>query len=412
MKWISVFSIFAAAMGASSVAVAQKPPLQGQGRPGIRQLKEVMAGKPGDSAAAIQLVHRMFGRNNLLSCKSAPKVDGTIVAWAIIEKQPASVVREDGALIGAMTPLGDEGLQVLVADVPNFTEFNYRVEAGGMTRLAGNLHIEHFEPPVESQIQPGVPRGRIETFDWNASQIFPRTHRRVSVYIPAQYKSGDEACLMVWQDGSRHADPAGQMRVPVVFDNLIHKDEMPVTIGVFVDPGRGPRQKPEDRAANRGFEYDSLGDAYVRFLLTEILPEVEKRFAVKFRSDPASRAIAGGSSGGICAFTAAWERPDQFGKVLSWVGSFVDLRGGHVYPSLIRLTERKPIRVYLLDGANDLDNKFGNWPIANRQMEAALRFMKYDFRIDWTECFHGSKGISAHLPEALRWLWRVEGLKG
>jgi enterochelin esterase family protein len=144
----------------------------------------------------------------------------------------------------------------------------------------------------------------------------------------------------------------------------------------------------------------------VRFLLEEIIPEVEKRHGARFRPTPAAWAIAGGSSGGICAFTAAWERPDKFGKVLSWVGSFVNLRGGHVYPSLIRITERKPVRVYLLDGENDLDNPFGNWPLANKQMAAALEYMRYDYRMDWNQCFHGSKGMAPVLPEALRWLWR------
>jgi enterochelin esterase family protein len=141
-------------------------------------------------------------------------------------------------------------------------------------------------------------------------------------------------------------------------------------------------------------------------LIEEILPEVQRRFAVKFRPQPEHWAIGGGSSGGICAFTAAWERPDKFGKVLSWVGTFVDIRGGNQYPYLLRITERKPLRVYLLDGVNDLDNKFGNWPLANRLMEASLRYMNYDHRVDWTECFHGSKGMAARLPDALRWLWR------
>lgn len=353
-----------------------------------------------------QDAYRLFGRNNLLQGKAGVRVDGTTAAWGIIDKHPARVVKEDGTLIGAMVAIGGDGLQALVLDLPNFSDFNYRIEAGDMTRMAGSIRIEQFDYPAESKPQADVPKGRLEKFEWNESKVFPKTLRNVTVYIPAQYKAGDEACLMVWQDGSRHADPTGQMRAPVVLDNLIHAGDMPVTIGVFVDPGRGPKQQADGKAANRGFEYDSLGDAYVRFLLTEILPEAEKRFSVKFKSDPASRAIAGGSSGGICAFTAAWERPDQFGKVLSWVGSFVNLKGGHVYPYLIRLAERKPIRVYLLDGTNDLDNPFGNWPLANKQMAAALEYMKYDYRIDWTDCFHGSKGMSAHLPEAMRWLWR------
>lgn len=365
--------------------------------------------KADDPAAANGIqrdAFRLFGRNNLLRGKAGVRVEGTTAAWAIIDRQPARVLREDGSLVGMMTAVGADGLQVLALDLPNFSEFNYRVEAAGMTKMAGSIRVEHFDPPPESRPKPGVPQGRLEAFEWEQSKVFPNTRRKVTVYIPARYEQGQEACLMVWQDGSRHADPAGPMRAPVVFDRLIHEGAMPTTIGVFIDPGRGLRQKAEDKAANRSFEYDSLGDAYARFLITEILPEVERRFAVKFKADPACRAIAGGSSGGICAFTAAWERPDQFGKVLSWVGSFVDLRGGHIYPSLIRLTERKAIRVYLLGGTHDLDNPFGNWPLANRQMAAALKYMGYDHRMDWTDCFHGSKGMSAHLPEALRWLWR------
>ncbi len=386
---------------------AQKPASARSDLPKVtpRMLREALA-QHQDASVVQPLVYRMFGKNNLLAGKAGARIDGTTAAWAIIDKSPARVVREDGTSVGSMIAISGEGLQALAVELPNFTEFNYRIEAGGMTRLAGSARIEHIEYSADSQPRADVPKGRLEKFEWNESKVFPGTKRAVTVYIPAQHKAGEETALMVWQDGSRHADPAGQMRAPVVFDNLIHKGDMPVTIGVFIDPGRGPKQKPEDKAFNRGHEYDSLGDAYARFLLSEILPEVERRFAVKFKTDPASRAIAGGSSGGICAFTAAWERPDQFGKVLSWVGSFVNLRGGHVYPSLIRITERKPIRVYLLDGTNDLDNPFGNWPLANKQMDAALSYMGYDHTMVWTECFHGSKGMSAHLPDALRWLWR------
>lgn len=343
---------------------------------------------------------------NLAQGRAAAKIEGTTVLWAIMDPQPAVVLREEGGVLGEMIPLGEDGLQVLAREMPNFTDLRYRIEAGGMPRIAGSAHIEHFEYTSDSLPHDDVPKGRLEKFEWRDSKVFPGTVREVTVYLPAGHQPGEETCLMVWQDGTRHADPAGSMRAPVVFDNLIHQKAMPRTVGIFIDPGRKPQQKPGDKAANRGFEYDSLGDAYVRFLLEEIIPEVEKRHALKLRPSPTAWAIAGGSSGGICAFTAAWERPQKFGKVLSWVGSFVDLRGGHVYPSLIRITERKPIRVYLLDGENDLDNPFGNWPLANKQMAAALRFMNYDFRIDWNSCFHGSKGMAPALPEALRWLWR------
>lgn len=371
-------------------------------------VRKALSGMP-DAAQQAQIhdeVLRLFGKFNLIKGRPVPKVEGTTVVWAVMDMRQARVVKEDGTLLGEMVRLGDDGLQVLAAEMPNFSEFGYRIEVDGMARVAGRVHVEHYEYTRDSQRQPGVPVGRLEKFVWRESKIFPDTEREVTVYIPAQYQAGQEACLMVWQDGGRHVDPEGSMRASVVFDNLIHQKAMPVTIGVFADPGRKSGQKPGSKAANRSFEYDSLGDAYVTFLLQEILPAVEQKYAVKFRQDPQAWAIAGGSSGGICAFTAAWERPDKFHKVLSWVGTFVDIRGGNAYPYLVRVKERKPIRVYLLDGTNDLDNKFGNWPLANRMMEASLKYMNYDFRIDWTECFHGSKGMAPHLPEAMRWLWR------
>ncbi len=378
--------------------------------PGVSPVSLQLALASTPDATKTQELHdqvlKLFGKQNLLKGKSGAKIEGTTVAWAVMNAKPAQVLRDDGSLIGAMTPLGGDGLQVLVQTHPNFTEFNYHITADAKPLLAGKVSIENYTYTADSEPQKGVPTGRLEKFEWKQSRIFPDTLRDVTVYIPHQYQPGTEACLMVWQDGSRHADPKGSMRASVVFDNLIAKKDMPVTIGVFIDPGRKLNQKAGDKAGNRSFEYDSLGDAYVRFLLEEILPEVQKLYNVRFRSEPAAWAIAGGSSGGICAFTAAWERPNKFGKVLCWVGTFVDIRGGNAYPYLLRITEHKPIRVYLLDGANDLDNKYGNWPLANRMMEASLKFMNYDYRMDWTQCFHGSKGMSPALPDALRWLWR------
>ena len=387
---------------------------QAQNKPGAqppitpRQIAAALmtAPQPAEQNALHDKVVRLFGLNHLTQGRAGAKIEATTVAWAIIDPKPARVVQQDGTLIGEMIALGDDGLQVLVADMPNFSEFGYRVESEGMPRLAGTVHVEHFDYTADSQPQPGVPQGRLEKFEWTTSQVFPETLRDVTVYLPPDFKPGEETCLMVWQDGSRHVDPTGPMRASTVFDNLIHKKEMPRTVGVFIDPGRKPKQKRGDKAGNRSLEYDSLGDAYARFLVDEILPEVEKRYQTKFRPQPEARAIAGGSSGGICSFTVAWERPDQFRKVLCWVGTFVDIRGGHHYPYLVWITERKPIRIYLLDGENDLDNKFGNWPLANKMMAASLKYMNYDFRIDWTQCFHGSKGMAPNLPDALRWLWR------
>ncbi len=265
----------------------------------------------------------------------------------------------------------------------------------------------------ESQPKDGVPKGEITQHTWLESKVFPGTKRRYSIYVPAQYDKQKSACLMVFQDGHTYADVDGQYRVPVVFDNLIHNKEMPVTIAVFVDPGHKQDALPEKRGwqpqpENRSFEYDTLSGDYAKFLLQEILPQVEKDY--KISVDPKHRAICGISSGGICALTVAWQRPDQFSKVLSHVGSFVDLRGGHAYPPLIRKTKpTKPIKVFLQDGSGDLDNQFGNWPLANQQMAAALKFSGYEYKFVYGEGGHNGIHGGAILPDSLRWLWSDVG---
>ncbi|GIX00183.1 MAG: esterase [Pirellulaceae bacterium] len=260
----------------------------------------------------------------------------------------------------------------------------------------------------DSMVQPDVPQGKVSEHVWR-SEIFPGTIRRYSVYVPAQYDGSQPAAVMVFQDGHAYVDPDGQFRATVVMDNLIHAGDMPITIGIFIDPGHVGDDLPEERGwrptpSNRSFEYDTLSDQYARFLLEEILPEVGKEN--RLTENPELRAIGGISSGGICAFTVAWERPDAFRKVLSHVGSFVDIRGGHNYPPMIRKSPRKPIRVFLQDGSNDLDNRFGNWALANQQMAAALKFKDYDYQFVFGEGGHNGIHGGAILPDSLRWLWR------
>lgn len=263
---------------------------------------------------------------------------------------------------------------------------------------------EDYKLGPDSQEQPGVPQGKITKHTWT-SKIFDRTVRDYWVYVPAQYDPQKPACVMVFQDGQGYLNKKGDFRVPIVFDNLIHKKEMPVTIGIFINPGNFPASESEKKPLpNRSFEYDTLSDQYVRFLEKEILPEVGKEY--NFRQDAAGRAICGISSGGICAFTAAWQRPDLFSKVLSHVGSFTNIRGGYVYPGLIRKAPPKPIRVFLQDGAADLDNQHGNWPLANQQMALALKFAKYDYKFEYGDGGHNGKHGGAILPDTLRWLWR------
>lgn len=272
-----------------------------------------------------------------------------------------------------------------------------------------------FKFGPDSQRQEGVPQGKVTRFEWKSEKVYPGTIRECWTYVPAQYDGTSPAALMVFQDGHAYVDEKGQFRVPVVFDNLIHKKEMPVTVGVFVNPGHKGDAMPKPGWGdknNRSIEYDTLSDVYVRFVLEELLPEVEK--TVKLSPDPKRRAICGISSGGICAFTAAWERPESFGKVLSHVGSFTNIRsqpdkpgrGGNDYPAQIRRIEPKPIRVFLQDGTQDLDNNNGSWPLANMQMEKALAFKKWDFKMVWGEGKHSGAHGGAILPDSLRWLWR------
>jgi enterochelin esterase family protein len=258
----------------------------------------------------------------------------------------------------------------------------------------------------DSQIQEGVPRGKATKYTWT-SKIFEGTERDYWVYVPAQYNEKDGACVMVFQDGGAYMNEKGDFRTTIVFDNLIHKKEMPVTIGIFINPGSIPgATKDQKPKSNRSFEYDTLSDQYARFLEKEILPEVGKSY--NLHKDAADRAICGISSGGICAFTVAWERPDLFSKVLSHVGSFTNIRGGDVYPGLIRKKEKRPIRVFLQDGSGDLDNEHGNWPLANQSMASALKFAKYDYKFEYGDGGHNGKHGGAILPDSLRWLWREE----
>jgi gluconolactonase len=254
----------------------------------------------------------------------------------------------------------------------------------------------------DSQFKADVPHGRVERFRFTNSMVFPGTVRDGGVYIPAQYDPAKPAALMVFQDGIGYIGTNGGWRVPIVFDNLIAAGEMPVTIAIFLNPGTREGQ------SNRSFEYDSLGDAYSKFLINEAIPFVTNKYSLAITSDPEMRATCGSSSGGICAFTVAWERPDQFRKVLSTIGSFTNIRGGHNYPFLIRKTERKPIRVFLQDGSNDLNNLHGDWPLGNAGMASALRFAGYEHKFVLGDGSHNGRHGGAILPDALRWLWRKE----
>ncbi|MEK7833643.1 MAG: SMP-30/gluconolactonase/LRE family protein [Acidobacteriota bacterium] len=265
---------------------------------------------------------------------------------------------------------------------------------------------ETYPPHPDSVEQPGVPKGEVMKFTFENSKIFPGTWREYWVYIPKQYSPDKPACVYVNQDGI-------QWNAPMVFDNLIHKKEMPVTIGVFVMHGKvrpGDPNTALDRF-NRSFEYDGLGDNYARFIVDELLPDVETKTtsdgrAIRLSKSGNDRAIGGSSSGAIAAFTAAWERPDAFSRVFSTIGTYVGLRGGHNYSTLIRKFEAKPIRVFLQDGSNDLNIYGGDWWMANQSMERSLIFSGYEVRHVWGEGAHNGRHGTSLFPDAIKWLWK------
>jgi enterochelin esterase-like enzyme len=267
------------------------------------------------------------------------------------------------------------------------------------------LAADDYKFGPDSQVQT-VPHGEVRTAKFTASKVFPGTTRDYFVYVPKQYDPAKPACLMVFFDGAGMMSATGSYRVPVVLDNLIARGEMPVTIAVAVNPGTfAPPEPGVKPRSNRSLEYDALGDANARFILDELLPVALAGLNVT--RDPAGRAVCGNSSGGIAAFTLAWERPEAFGKVVSHIGSFTNIRGGHVYPGLIRKVKpAKPIRVFLQEGANDLDNLHGNWPLAGQDMAASLKFAGYDYKFEFGTEAHNGKHGGAIFPDTLRWLWR------
>ncbi|HSY19363.1 MAG TPA: alpha/beta hydrolase-fold protein [Candidatus Acidoferrales bacterium] len=283
----------------------------------------------------------------------------------------------------------------------------------------------------DSLPQPGVPKGKLEGPFLFKSHIFTNTVRQYWIFVPAQYQPEKPACVLVFQDGQRAVKTNGALRVPQVLENLIAKKEMPVTIGIFITPGERGEEfvlHTGNNPNNRSAEYDSLSDNYARFLCEEMLPEVGKTY--NLTKDPEGRAIGGTSSGAICAFTVAWQRPDEFRKVISCIGSYTSIAyrpakdgqpmvsGGELYPTLIRKTPIKPITIFLQDGSNDLSNDFGSWFLANQQMLSALEFANFKadrdqaagprYRINhqWGDGAHADTHGGAILPDILRWLWQ------
>ncbi|HEY2784433.1 MAG TPA: alpha/beta hydrolase-fold protein [Fimbriiglobus sp.] len=263
----------------------------------------------------------------------------------------------------------------------------------------------------DSMVKEGVPQGKLIGPTEFKSKIIPGTVRQYWVYVPVQYTPEKPAALLVFQDGQRATNPKGSLRVPNVLNNLIASREIPVTIGIFITPGaRGDVYSQNPRSGNpdnRDKEYDVLNDTYAKFLLDEMLPEVGKSYNLS--KNPDDRCIGGTSSGAICAFTVAWQRPNEFHKVISFIGSFTNIHGGHVYPDLVRKADPKPIRIYMQDGINDLrspNNLNRDWYLQNQKMRAAFQEKGYDYKYILGQGGHSDDHGGANLPDAMRWIWR------
>ena len=276
--------------------------------------------------------------------------------------------------------------------------------------------LYHIGP--DSLAQDGVPKGEVRGPFTLPSDAYPGTQHTYWVYVPAQYKPAAPASLMIFQDGQAFKNLDGNLRAQNVMDNLIYRRETPVMIGVFINPGRRPDQ-PEptpqnwgDRDTNRPAEYNSLDDKYARVVVDELMPVLYKEYNIS--KDPERHGIGGASSGAIAAFTVAWQRPNDFRKVLSIVGSFVNLRGGHAYADIVQRSEKKPIRIFLQDGRNDNRGvgRGGNydetrdWFLQNVRLMKALTDKGYEVNYAWGMNRHGQAMGGAILPEMMRWLWR------
>jgi enterochelin esterase family protein len=261
----------------------------------------------------------------------------------------------------------------------------------------------------DSLPRDGVPRGEVRGPFKLTSKVYPGVEHSYWVYVPAAYDASREVSLMVFNDGATYLKADGNYRAQNVLDNLIYRADIPLMIGAFIDPG----MKVADGSSIRQDEYDTLSDQYSKVIVDELLPALYKDY--KISRDPERHGFAGWSSGAIAAFTVAWERPDQFHKVLTGIGTFVDLKGGYVYPEKVLASEKKPIRIFMIDGRND--NRGTNaqggaydpnrdWFLQNVRLMQALTKKGYDVNYSWGMGVHSHSMGGAMLPEMMRWLWR------
>ena len=272
---------------------------------------------------------------------------------------------------------------------------------------------QFYKPGFDSKPQEGVPQGKFTEAKVIPSKVFTGTQHTYWVYVPAQYDPEKPCALMIFNDGQAMKAEPGDVQGHRVLDNLIYRREIPVMLGVFINPGRRPDQ-PEpnprdwgDKTSNRADEYNPPNENYGRVIVEELMPALKKEYNIS--PDPEQHGIMGASSGGCAAFAVAWFRPDDFRKVITFVGSFTDIRGGHIYPELVAESPKKPIRIFMQDGRNDNrrpDNLKMDWFYQNVRLKDALEKKGYDLNHTWGMGNHGQKQGGAIFPEMMRWLWR------
>jgi enterochelin esterase family protein len=369
----------------------------------IQQLIE-LSHHPADPAFAAGI--RATFTDKTLKEGSAVLGEGPHFFWAIEAAALPELFIDDGPPEGrveALSKVGDSKLYFYAGPLSTGRTHNFHYLIS-QKKTAEVFNVPAYGP--ESYAKPGVPQGKLSEKMVHTSKLYDGMQSDWWIYVPAQYDAAKPAALMVWHDGQGLANRNGAANPLNVFDNLTAEGKIPVMIHVFIAPG-----KIGDKAM-RSIEYDTVSDKYARFLRDEILPEVYKKYNV--RKDAYSRAIGGDSSGGISSFNVAWWQPDQFSRVLIRIGSFANLQqnhpgefdGGNTFPYRVRREEKRNIRVWSQDGAEDLENPFGSWPSNNINMVNSLKFRDYDFHFSFGNGSHSGNAGKAELPAEMVWLWR------
>lgn len=378
-------------LAAASLSAAEKP--------AVRDLL-AMAKKTPDSATFREALLASVKREDV---KAGKAVIGELAdfLWAVeSDKQPTLYV--DDQPRGTLRRSKGSNLWIALGTLTQGTSHRFHYLVDGKP-FGGRNDVPAYLP--DSYQQPGVPEGKMSEKLVHKSGIYPGMETNYWIYVPALYDGSKPVALMVWQDGEKYVDRTAAGRMGIVVDNLIHQKKIPPMILVLISPGMVGEKRM------RSIEYDTVTDTYARFLRDEILGEVQAKYNI--RHDGYSRAIAGESSGGICSLNVAWFMPDQFTRVLSRIGSFTSIQwkpnqldGGQSYPNKVRKEPKRNIRVWLSDGAEDLENDHGSWPLQNIQMANSLKMKGYDYHFHWGVGTHNTAQGNAELPVAMTWLWR------